>query len=100
MANTPKSFVRRNLPTANATVAVPAAKKWIITNIVLSNTGAAIQTATIALDGITLLSAIPIDAGATLTFDCKQVLDTGKLLGTFGNATTVTCHISGVEVDV
>lgn len=100
MANIPKSFVRKNLTTTNTNATVPALKRWIITNIVLTNTGTATQTATVTLDGITLLSAVQIEAGGTFTLDCKQVLDAGKNLGTLANATTVACHVSGVEADV
>ena len=73
----------------------------VVTNIIVDNTSASAQTFTINLDGVALLSAAPIDANASAFFDLKQVIPasgTPKTITGFASSTSVTFHISGVEI--
>jgi hypothetical protein len=102
VAATPTAMFRGALTTTTTTTlgTVTTGKKWIVTNIVVTNTTASPVTATLALDGTALLSARTVNANDTLAFDLKQVLDSTKTItgGASVGSSGVTCHISGVEV--
>jgi len=99
MATTTKAFVRQAAATTTATLyTVPTSTTAVISNIIIANTAAAAATATISLDGVVLLPAVSIAANSVATFDLKQVLAADKIIAGFASATTVTFHISGVEV--
>jgi hypothetical protein len=101
MAGYPKALVRANAATAGANATVPAGKQWVVTNIILTNYGSAVAAATVKLDGITLIGAAQLGIGGTMTLDCAQVLDTGKILNYSATvASTIAVHISGVEMDL
>ena len=99
MATTTKAFARQAAATTSTTLyTVPALTSAVITNIVIANTAASAATATIAIDGIVLLPAVALAANSIASFDLKQAIAAGKLVTGFASATTVTFHISGVEV--
>jgi hypothetical protein len=99
MAATIKALYRGAAATTSSTLyTVPASTVTTITNIVITNTNAAAQTATIALDGVVLIPAVSIPAGSFASFDLKQAVDATKLVTGFASATSVNFHISGVEV--
>jgi hypothetical protein len=50
------------------------------------------------LDGVSLFTTAAIAANSTAFFDLKQVLATTKVIAGLASATTVTFHISGVEI--
>jgi hypothetical protein len=105
LASLPTVLYRGILPdtTQPVRVTVPTGKRWIITNLVLTNTSptpGAPTTATVALDGVPLIAEAFLDPGALLTLDCAQVLDTGKSVTLrASSAATVAAHLSGVESD-
>lgn len=100
MATTSKALFRGAAATTSTTLyTVPSATNTIVTNIVVDNTSGSAQTFTINLDGIALLSSAPIAANASAFFDLKQVLATTKTITGLASATTVTFHISGVEIN-
>ena len=99
MVITPASLARAVLTTGSTTLyAVPSATTTIITNIVLANTSTAAATATIDVDGVTLVPTISIGANTIITIDIRQPLAATKLITGFaGTASAISCHIAGVE---
>lgn len=99
MAMVPSVFFRGaatvTLTTTLATVTT--AKKWIVTNIVVTNTAASSATFDLAFDGVKVFKDTAIAANATTVIDIKQVIDATKLIQGGASATTVNFHISGVE---
>ena len=94
-----KALARTAAATTSTTLyTVPASTTTIVTNIVVDNTSASDQTFTINLDGVALLSSAAIAANASAFFDLKQVLATTKTITGLASATSVTFHISGVEI--
>ncbi len=99
MATTSKALFRGAASTSSTTLyTVPSSTNTVVTNIVVDNTSASAQTFTINLDGVALLSSAAIDANASAFFDLKQVLATTKTITGLASATSVTFHISGVEI--
>lgn len=100
MAVTSKALFRGAATTTTSTTlyTVPASTTAIITNIVVSNTGASAYTFTISFDGIKFADTISIAANSVVTFDIKQVLATTKTIQGGASNAAVTFHISGVEV--
>jgi hypothetical protein len=99
MATISKALARTAAATSSTTLyTVPASTTAIVTNIVVDNTSGSAQTFTINLDGVALLSAAPIAANASAFFDLKQTLATTKTITGLASATSVTFHISGVEI--
>jgi hypothetical protein len=85
--------------TASATLyTVPAGSSAVVTNIVIANPTTAAVTATIALDSVSLVPAVSIAANSVFGFDLKQVLAASKIITGFASSTSVTFHISGVEI--
>lgn len=100
MATTSKALFRGAASTSNTTLyTTPSATTTVVTNIVVDNTSASAQTFTINLNGTALLSSAPIDANASVFFDIKQPLTATQTVTGLASATSVTFHISGVEVN-
>jgi hypothetical protein len=73
----------------------------VVSNIVLANAATSASTATIAIDGITVVPAVSIPANSVVGFDMKQVIPanaTPKVITGFASTTAVSIHISGVEI--
>lgn len=99
MATISKALARTAASTSSTTLyTVPSATTTVVTNIVVDNTSGSAQTFTINLDGVALLSSAAIDANASAFFDLKQVLAATKTITGLASATSVTFHISGVEI--
>lgn len=99
MTATIKALYRGAAATSSATLyTVPADTTATITNIVITNTGSAAYTATIALDGVVLVPAVSVAAGSFASFDLKQAVAATKLITGFASNVAVNFHISGVEV--
>lgn len=105
MAAVPKVLYRGELPFWNTptAVTVPAGKQWIITNIVVNhwNTSGAVSFI-VDVGGIRFLGDMPLTPKSVFTLDCSQVVEAGKTIsvGASAASTTMTMHISGVEMDV
>lgn len=99
MATTPKVLYRAtHTTTAAVSTPVPATKTWIVTNVIIVNTGATTSVVTLALDGVTLVSQ-SLAAGASTSLACTQPLAAGKsLAASIGTASTVAFHVAGVEM--
>jgi len=103
MANTAKALARGAFATSNATLyTVPSTTTTtVVTNIAIVNTTSTAGTFDISLDGVKLFDATAIAADTTTIIDLKQVLDanaTPKTITGFASATTITYHISGLEI--
>lgn len=100
MATTTKVLARTAATTTTTTTlyTVPAATTAVITNIVVSNTGASAYTFTMYFDGVLFANTTPIAANSIATFDIKQVLGATKVIQGGASNTAVTFHISGVEI--
>jgi hypothetical protein len=99
MATTTKALARGAFATTSATLyTVPASTTTVITNIVIANTAGTAGTFTLSLDGISMATTVAVAANSITTLDLKQVLATTKIIAGFASATTITYHISGVEI--
>ena len=99
MATTSKALARTAAATSNTTLyTVPSSTTTIVTNIVVTNSAATAATFTLALDAVDLFKDAAIAANTTAMFDLKQVLATTKTIAGLASATTVSFHISGVEI--
>ena len=99
MATITKSLARVAAATSSATLyTVPAATTAVITNIAVANSAGTPATFTLTLDGVDFAKTVSVAANNTTFIDCKQVLNTTKVIAGFASATTVNFHISGVEI--
>lgn len=100
MATTTKALARTAATTNTATTlyTVPSATTTVITNIVVANTAGTAGTFTLALDGVALATAVSVAANSITTIDLKQVLAASKTITGGASATSVSFHISGVEI--
>lgn len=99
MATTTKAFARQAAATTNTILyTVPASTTAVVTNIVIANAAATAATATINLNGTVLLPAVSIGANSVAVFDLKQVLVAAQTISGSASATTVSFHLSGVEI--
>lgn len=100
MANTPKVLFRGAATTTTTTTlyTVPSATTAVVTNIVVSNTGASSYTFTLYLDDVLLANTVTIAANSMATFDLKQVLVATDTIKGGASNTAVTFHVSGMEI--
>jgi hypothetical protein len=103
MATTTKAIARTAAATSSTTLyTVPTTSTiTVVSNIVLSNAATSASTATIAIDGVTIVPAVSIPANSVVGFDMKQVIPanaTPKIITGFASTTAVSIHISGVEI--
>ena len=100
MATTTKALYRNAASTTTTTTlyTVPASTTTIVTNVVVCNTSSSAQTFVLTLDGVHMAYNQSIAANSSAYFDLKQVLAAAKTIAGGASATSVTFHISGVEV--
>ena len=104
MPNLAKVLSRTAATTTTTTVlyTVPSLTTTIVTNIVVTNTSASAQTFTLgmgpAAGQISMFTTAAIAANSTAFFDLRQVLATTNTITGGASATSVTFHISGVEI--
>lgn len=103
MATTTKALARTAAATSSATLyTMPnTSTVTVVSNIVLANAATSASTATIAIDGVTIVPAVTIPANSVVGFDMKQVIPanaTPKIITGFASTTSVLIHISGVEI--
>ena len=104
MATVTKAIARTAAATSSATLyTVPTTSTiTVVSNIVLSNAATSASTATIAIDGVTIVPAVSIPANSVVGFDMKQVIPanaTPKIITGFASTSAVSIHISGVEIN-
>ena len=103
MATLTKAIARTAAATSSTTLyTVPTTSTiTVVSNIVLANAATSASTATIAIDGVTIVPAVSIPANSVVGFDMKQVIPanaTPKIITGFASTTAVSIHISGVEI--
>jgi hypothetical protein len=104
MAVTSKALARTAASTSSVTLYTSpnTSTTAVVTNIVISNAATSQSTATILMDGISLIPTVAIPANSVIGFDMKQVLPanaTPKTITGYASSTSVTLHISGVEIN-
>ena len=104
MATTSKVLFRGAATTNTATTlyTVPTTSTTtVITSIIVTNTAASGATYTLAIDGVAIATTVSIAANDTVIMDLKQVIPanaTPKTVTGFASTTSVSIHISGVEI--
>lgn len=100
MATTTKALFRGAATTNTTTTlyTVPSATTAVVTDILVANTSGSAQTFTLALDGVSIATAVALGANDSTSISLKQVLATTKTITGGASATSVTIHISGVEI--
>jgi hypothetical protein len=103
MAVNTKVFTRTAAATSNTTLYTVSSTTAtaVVTNIAVANTATASATFTLNIDTVAILSSVSIAANTTAFFDIKQVIPANspaKTITGSASATTVTFHISGVEI--
>ena len=103
MATLTQALARTAAATSSVTLyTVPTTTTiTVVSNIVLANAATSASTATVAIDGVTIVPAVSIPANSLIGFDLKQVIPanaTPKVISGFASTTNVTIHISGVEI--
>ena len=92
MAVNPTVFVRSVAPIIYT---VPSGTA-ILTNMIVTNSGAAAATFTLTERGIPMLGGTSIAANSTAFFDLKQVVLSGTVISGYGSA-GLSFHISGIS---
>jgi hypothetical protein len=99
MANTFKVLFRGAATTSNATLyTVPAATTALVTSVVVANTASATATFDMSLGGVVLANDVSIPANDAVILELKQVLVAADTIEGLASATTVSFHISGLEI--
>jgi hypothetical protein len=100
MANTAKALFRGAATTTTTTTlyTVPSSTTTIVTDVVVANSSGSAQTFTLAFDGIATATTVSVGAYDSTVIPMKQVLTTTKTITGGASATSVTFHISGVEI--
>lgn len=104
MANTVKALFRGAATTTTTTVlyTVPASTSTVVTNIAVTNTASSSATFTLGMgtagSNTSIHTTTAIGPNATVYIDLKQVLATTNTITGGASATTVSFHISGVEI--
>jgi hypothetical protein len=104
MANTAKKLFRGAATTSVTTnlYTVPSATTTVITSIVVCNTASTAGTFTMAIGTAAsetpLFDAVTIAADTTTVIDLKQVLVATEVIDGGASATTISFHISGMEI--
>lgn len=104
MATLTKALFRGAATTTTTTVlyTVPASTTTVVSNIAVTNTAATAATFTLGMGPsagqVSLHTTSAIAANSTAYIDLKQVLATTNTITGGASATTVSFHISGVEI--
>lgn len=97
MAATPALLYRGAAATSSTTLKTTTTTT-VLTDIVISNASSSQQYVTMTVDGVNILPAVPISANTVVTIQPKTVIATSKVIAGFATSTSVTFHISGVEI--
>ena len=97
MAATPALLYRGAAATSSTTLKTTTTAT-VLTDIVISNSSSSQQYVTMTVDGVNILPAVPISANTVVTIQPKTVIATSKVIAGFATSTSVTFHISGVEI--
>ncbi len=99
MANTFTVLFRGAASTDSTTLyTVPADTTTLVTSVTVANTDIADATFTFELDGTLIAKDARIAANDSITWEFKQVLNASNTIAGLASASTVTFHISGLEI--
>jgi hypothetical protein len=99
MATTTKALARGAFATSSATLyTVPSATTTVVTDILIANTTGSAGTFTLALNGVSIATAVPVGANDSTSIQLKQVLSATHTITGLASATSINFHISGVEI--
>lgn len=100
MATTTKALFRGAATTTVGTTlyTVPSATTTVVSNIIVTNTAGSAGTFTIGLAGTSLATTVAVAANSITSIDLKQVLSATQTITGGASATTISFHISGVEI--
>jgi hypothetical protein len=100
MAATAKALFRGAATTNTATVlyTTPSATTTVVTQIVVVNTSASGQTATMFLNGVDIMAAAAVPANSSLVLDLKQPIAATQTITGGASAVSVDFHVAGVEI--
>jgi hypothetical protein len=100
MAVISKALFRGAATTSTGTTlyTTPSGSSAVVTNIAISNAAASSATATIALNGTTIVPTVSVPANTVVVIDLKQVISATQTITGGASTTAVSLHISGVEI--
>lgn len=104
MATATKALYRGAASTTTSTTlyTVPnSSTTTVVTSIIVTNTAASSGTFTMSIDDVKIFEAVALAANTTAFFDLKSVIPanaTPKTIKGGASATSITFHISGVEI--
>ena len=100
MPTTAKALFRGAATTTTTTTlyTVPSSTTAVVTNIVVTNTASSSGTFTLTLADVPFAVTTAVGANDSTVLDVKQVLSAGQTIKGGASATTISFHISGVEL--
>lgn len=100
MADTLKNLYGGTLGTSSATLyTVPASTKAILKEIILCNKTSTDTTATIIVNGITVIGGKNIPKSETYVVEFHSIIEAEKIItGLAGTSSAIDIYISGIEV--
>ena len=101
MATVSKTLFRGSVLTGGSAITAyttPASTTTVVTSIVVANSSAAAGTFTVSLGGVALATLVAVGGNDSTVIDIKQVLTATQTITVNASATTVSFHISGVEI--
>jgi hypothetical protein len=99
MATISKAMFRGPATTVDNTLySVPSATSAIVTNIIISNASSTRQTFSISLAAVPIASGVEIQGNSLVVFDIKQPMSALEAVAAFASSTSVSFHVSGVEI--
>jgi hypothetical protein len=99
MATISKAMFRGPANTTDNTLySVPSAADAIVTNIIISNASSTRQTFSLSLAAVPIASGVEIQGNSLVAFDIKQPLSGLEEVKGFASSTSVSFHVSGVEI--
>lgn len=84
--------------TSTTLYTVPTSTTAVVTNLVITNTAGTAGTFTMSLADVAFGTSIAVPANDSTVLDIKQVLSVGQTIKGGASATSISFHISGVEI--
>ena len=99
MANVLKPLFRGAATTGSSTLyTVPASTTTLVSAILVSNNSASAQTYTINIDDVPIATTVSVSANDSIMFEPKQAILAGGTIKALASATSVSFHITGLEM--
>lgn len=99
MPNTFKVLFRGSASTGSTTLyTVPSATTTLVNNIIVANTASSNATYSINLAGTSMAASVTVPGNDASLLDIKQVLSASSTITGLASASTVSFHISGLEI--